>query len=521
MAPFNEPHHLRWQRQAKRAFGATLPDWTIADDSDDYDVHIMKKHTTRPRVRRSNVPTSSKEPEVMINILREPYAKRTDAADPATEKQKPEEEEEKKEESESESEGDDSADSGSESESEDEDERPEKSEGKSGDDTNPINIKLPASSTNSPSVEAPSAEGSMPYSPLVSQIPGLLIVFPVVLNRKACQMHSRSGLLTPLKVEGNDYMHSNVHKILLGVGSVGGFLFLLGIGFLIWKFYSRKKTPKKPAPIDDMNFDKPSRFENLVSKVPFLGSRFGHKGWYTIKDPNYSPPSYSPPFAEKTRPASPLIMPKQSDNFLTVPSLPFGVYRTTGDRRTAITNYDIDAVSPTSTTFVESAVEVQVVARHDPKDSLSTPYKPQQHKRIPSTTPYAYDVGRRQTGVSELSSISSGFGDGDIVVTPTTQTVQSVPSRPEPSRQPTWKSTNSVGRRDTVSTVASVDTRPRFRSVNSWVKQQNGQLRRAQRQQENSLDSDAPPVPPLAPPPEQDFRYMLPDDERPRPVEMV
>ncbi|EWY85290.1 hypothetical protein FOYG_12513 [Fusarium oxysporum NRRL 32931] len=487
MAPFDEPHYLRWQRQAKRAFGATLPDWTIADDSDDYDVHIMKKRTARPRRRRSNVPTSSGEPEVMINILREPYAKRTDTVDPATEKQK--QDAKKEESSDSESEGDDAANSGSESESEDEDEEPKKSEeDKTSDDANPINIKLPASSTNSPSVEAPSAEGSMSDSPLV---------------------------------EGGDGMHSNVHKILLGVGSVGGFLFLLGIGFLIWKFYSRKQSPKKPAPIDDMNFDKPSRFENLVSKVPFLGSRYGHKGWYTIEDPSYSPPSYSPPLAEKARPQSPLFMPKQSDNFLTVPSLPFGVYRTSGDRRTGVTNYDIDAVSPTSTTFVESAVEVQVVARHDPKDSLSTPYKPQQHKRIPSTTPYAYDVGRRQTGVSELSSISSGFGDGDIVVTPTTQTVQSVPSRPEPSRQPTWKSTNSVGRRDTVSTVASVDTRPRFRSVNSWVKQQNGQLRRAQRQQENSLDSDAPPVPPLAPPPEQDFRYMLQDDERPRPVEMV
>jgi hypothetical protein len=35
-----------------------------------------------------------------------------------------------------------------------------------------------------------------------------------------------SGLLTPLKIEGSDGMHSNVHKILLGVGSVGMFLFL-------------------------------------------------------------------------------------------------------------------------------------------------------------------------------------------------------------------------------------------------------------------------------------------------------
>jgi hypothetical protein len=199
-----------------------------------------------------------------------------------------------------------------------------------------------------------------------------------------------------------------------------------------------------------------------------------------------------------------------------VPTKPWGVYRMSG--RTEQTNYDIDAVSPTSTTFVENAVEVQVVARHAPKEGLSPPYKPQ-HNRIPSAAPYAYDVGRRQTGVSELSSISSGFGDGDIVVTPTYQTIQSVPSRPTPSRQPTWKSSaTTLNRRDTVSTVASVETRPRFRSVNSWVKQQNGQLRRAQRQQEQS---DAPPVPALAPPPEQDFRYMLPDDERPRPVEMV
>lgn len=172
MAPFDEPHHLRWQRQAKRAFGATLPDWTIADDSDDYDVHIMKKRPTRLRVRRSNVPTSSREPEVMINILREPYAKRTDTVDPATEKQK--QDAKKEESSDSESEGDDAADSGSESESEDEDEEPKKSqEDRTGDDGN-LNIKLPASSTNSPSVDAPSAEGSMSDSPLVSQILDLL-----------------------------------------------------------------------------------------------------------------------------------------------------------------------------------------------------------------------------------------------------------------------------------------------------------------------------------------------------------
>jgi hypothetical protein len=35
------------------------------------------------------------------------------------------------------------------------------------------------------------------------------------------QCNANSVLLTPLKVESGDGIHSNVHKILLGVGSVG------------------------------------------------------------------------------------------------------------------------------------------------------------------------------------------------------------------------------------------------------------------------------------------------------------
>jgi hypothetical protein len=156
----------------------------------------------------------------MINILREPYAKRTDTVDPATEKQK--QDAKKEESSDSESEGDDAADSGSESESEDEDEEPKKSEeDKTSDDANPINIKLPASSTNSPSVEAPSAEGSMSDSPLVSQILDPFIMSKSFWIERHVKCIESSVLLTPLKVEGGDGMHSNVHKILLGVGSVG------------------------------------------------------------------------------------------------------------------------------------------------------------------------------------------------------------------------------------------------------------------------------------------------------------
>ncbi|CAF3511535.1 hypothetical protein FGSG_04129 [Fusarium graminearum PH-1] len=506
MAPSTEKRHLRWPTKTKRGFAGTVPDWTIAEDDDDkYDVHIMKRRSARHKVRRDTAKTSAQESELYVSMFEEyptatatatatqPYS--TVSSTPTAIKY----------ESESGS-GSDSSDdeSGSDDENEESDDEKEsdpeptgKTESVSDQD---LEVKLPATATDSPSVQAPSAEGSTDGS----------------------------------MISGGDGIHSNVHKILLGVGSVGAFLLLLGVGFLVWKFYSKKNTSKKPPPVDDMSFEKPNRFEGLVSKIPFVGSRLGHKDWYTIEDP--SPPyssqvgdekirhfsstqSPSPAYAPSSLPSPfeiPSSIPKQSNTHLAVPAKPWGAYRMSG--RTEQTNYDIDAVSPTSTSFVENAVEVQVVARQVPREGLSPPYKPQ-HNRFPSNAPYAYGASRRQTGVSELSSISSGFGDGDIVVTPDYQTIQSVPTMPTPSRQPTWKtSTNTFSRRDTVSTVASVEGRPRFRSVNSWVKQQNGQLRRAQRQQEQS---DAPPVPALAPPPEQDFRYMLPDDERPRPVEMV
>ncbi|KAH7173474.1 uncharacterized protein B0J16DRAFT_191517 [Fusarium flagelliforme] len=506
MAPSPEKRRLRWQTKTKtkRGFAGTVPDWTVAEDDDDkYDVHIMRRRSVRHRLRRRDISsTPVEESEVLVSILHdEPYATQPVSTPiPTPTPTKAVKAYESGSDSDSQS-GDESMSDDENEESDDEEESdPVPTDQPIDDKDVPYKVKLPASATETPIVEAPSAEGSIEES----------------------------------MISGGEGIHSNVHKILLGVGSVGGFLLLLGIVFLVWKFHSKKKytaKPPPPPPVDDMSHEKPNRFETLVSKLPFLGPRLGHKDWYTIEDP--SPPYSSYNNDEKKRRFSPSpspsslppplpvsSLPKQSATHLTVPAKPYGLYRMSS--RTEQTNYDIDATSPTSPGFVENAVQVQVVARHAPRQSqgLSPPYyKPQpQHNRAPSAAPYAYDVARRQTGVSELSSISSGFGDGDIVITPSYQTAQSMPSQPTPSRQPTWKSTNTHSRRDTVSTVASVETRPRFHSVNSWVKQQNGQLRRAQRQQEQS---DAPPVPALAPPPEQDFRYMLQDDERPRPVEMV
>lgn len=133
---------------------------------------------------------------------------------------------------------------------------------------------------------------------------------------------------------------------------------------------------------------------------------------------------------------------------------------------------------------------------------------------------------------SELSSLSSGFGDGDIIVPGSVPPVPQLPANaypgagaPAPNGYPrfSWMS-QEPGKRDTIYTQASEDQPPRFRSVNSWVDQQTGRIKRAQQRQ----PSAAPPVPNAPgvvgipgihnPPNEQGFELMM-DDEKPRRVE--
>lgn len=139
----------------------------------------------------------------------------------------------------------------------------------------------------------------------------------------------------------------------------------------------------------------------------------------------------------------------------------------------------------------------------------------------------AYDPARRQVNrASELSSISSGFGDGDIIVPGMPGMVL---QPPPPVTQSLRASQNGVGRfswvsksnRETVYTETSEDLPPRFRSVTSWVDQQTGRVKRALARPET--DEDVPPVPGLPAgtgqngmPPEPQFTMMMPDGEVPR-----
>ncbi|KAI5457729.1 hypothetical protein BGZ63DRAFT_66115 [Mariannaea sp. PMI_226] len=180
------------------------------------------------------------------------------------------------------------------------------------------------------------------------------------------------------------------------------------------------------------------------------------------------------------------------------------------------------AISPVSTMFVEdTAVQIQVLSRQAPKPIRLSGGKTQPEDVPPLPTPkWNFGLIKRQTGASDLSSISSGFGDGDIIITPnnTVATVNTakLPVPPSPVANPSGDLSKSYRNRDSArDTQISIDPRPRFHSVSSWVKQQSGQVRQAQQQSGNT-----PPVP-MLPPPEQELRYMMPDGEEPRRPEGV
>jgi hypothetical protein len=143
----------------------------------------------------------------------------------------------------------------------------------------------------------------------------------------------------------------------------------------------------------------------------------------------------------------------------------------------------------------------------------------------------AYDPKRRQVNrISELSSLSSGFGDADIVIPPNVQprdgAAMTLDSRSSanPMGHLSWATRSN---RDTVYTEASEDSPPRFRTVTSWVNQQTGRVKRAQQRIGDASDDDVPPVPGLPAgtgqngmPPEPEWTMMMPDGEIPRRVDM-
>ncbi|KAI5928384.1 hypothetical protein F4810DRAFT_1287 [Camillea tinctor] len=144
----------------------------------------------------------------------------------------------------------------------------------------------------------------------------------------------------------------------------------------------------------------------------------------------------------------------------------------------------------------------EMMGRNEPGQAMGTPMQGSSYysQTDPThQTSNSYDPASRQAyRASEISSISSGFGDGEMILpqpmpasnttgTNTTTTTAASPIVQPPPPVPT--SNNAAGRfswmsrrderRETVYTQTSEDRPARFRSVASWVNQQTGRIRRA------------------------------------------
>jgi len=121
----------------------------------------------------------------------------------------------------------------------------------------------------------------------------------------------------------------------------------------------------------------------------------------------------------------------------------------------------------------------------------------------------AQGPAQRPYRMSDVSSLSSGFGDGEFVVTqplpvPPRAATSQPPAASERgsarySRPPSWTSQSGSrreSRRETVYTTTSEDRPARFRTLSSWVNQQSGRVKRADsRAQERGEIPVMPAVP--------------------------
>ncbi|PHH88310.1 hypothetical protein CDD83_7702 [Cordyceps sp. RAO-2017] len=282
-------------------------------------------------------------------------------------------------------------------------------------------------------------------------------------------------------------LHSRTENALIAVGSVGATIIVFFVFWLAWKFYKmhRKRgggggtgggvssmnwrRPNLPA---SLSMEKPKRLLiNVVARVPILKDRVAKRSWSNLEKP------YDNSFWE-TRFADPNER-KRTSSRITV--------------HTAIT-----------TKSEREGPDSLGLPRQAPGRSAAASFQPTPRSK------------RQMSVLSDISSLSSGFGDGDIVMPPANSTATTTITTaqlavPQPVAQRVSVSEASH-RRDTMYTEASEDPVPRFRTINSWVRQQSGRIKRAKQR-----EPDAPPVPSM--PPEQEFRLMMPDDEEPRRVE--
>ncbi|RDW94713.1 hypothetical protein BP5796_00476 [Coleophoma crateriformis] len=112
----------------------------------------------------------------------------------------------------------------------------------------------------------------------------------------------------------------------------------------------------------------------------------------------------------------------------------------------------------------------------------------QDSRATQNTTQAFYGSGTFESGqrdqkyLSSVSSLSSGFGDQIIIPEGPGGDLKIIQKPRDTYRQSrmSWMQGNPLGSRDTVYTNASIESAPRFRTINSWVVQQSDRVERQQ-----------------------------------------
>ncbi|KAM0321627.1 hypothetical protein ACHAQA_009983 [Verticillium albo-atrum] len=332
-------------------------------------------------------------------------------------------------------------------------------------------------------------------------------------------------------------MDPNTEHALIAVGSIGSFIFASFIIWIVWRTArrTRKKRRERQSQMQGLSQGPPPPPSNpgigmrIAAKIPFLRNR----GWRNLDDGASEPPPY-----EKGGRGSLRL---DTDMYGGVAKFQPGS-ATYSQPQTSANGTPV-AVSPLSSMLQRNdTIRAQqgtyqsgdgtldsIMAKYGNGGDMNSTLQSAAgglyytESEIARQQSNGYDRQRQASRASAMSSLSSGFGDGDIIV-PGLQP-------PPPTSHPMRSTQNVVGRyswvsksgsnRETIYTETSEDMPPRFRTVNSWVNQQTGRVKRAQGRGEE--ESDVPPVPGLPAalgqnimPPEQQFNMMMPDGEEPR-----
>lgn len=257
-----------------------------------------------------------------------------------------------------------------------------------------------------------------------------------------------------------------------------------------------------------VSYGKPNKFGAIAAKIPLLGARLSNnKGWNNLGD------GTADIFDEKRAMVT--------------------AYNGHGQAMMAETTGGIAVETTFSRTSEVDVSKAPELAPPVPKHILHAA-KPTVPGAVPDATTFTFPTiaVTESARTSNLSSLSSGFGDGDIIIPPAavkplpsplrrSSQVSSLSEEFEPnlirfSRVSSITDGHSVSRETMVSAVSALsdDTTPRFRTVNSWVRHQTGTSSKPSSSHGN--DASTPLMPSI--PPEQHYNLMRPGGQEPRRV---